>query len=171
MHLCSSISAAALDISWRCILYPGALDPKLVEALAQAGCKEISIGFESGSEAVLRRMNKQYTLADVRRACDLLRRHNIRRMGFLLLGGPGETKESTEESLAFAEALGLDALKLSIGIRIYPNTDVARIAQEEGMISSDGDLLFPRFYVVKGLEDWLYETVSRFASTRANWIF
>jgi len=170
MHLCSHITAAGLDISWRCILYPGGLDPILVEALARAGCKEISIGFESGSEAVLRHMNKQYTLADVRRACDLLRRHNIRRMGFLLLGGPGETKESTEESLAFAEALDLDALKLSIGIRIYPHTDVARIAQEEGMISSDQDLLLPRFYVVSDLEDWLYDTVSRRISTKANWI-
>jgi radical SAM superfamily enzyme YgiQ (UPF0313 family) len=114
-------------------------------------------------------MNKQYTLGDVRRASDLLRRHNIRRMGFLLLGGPGETKESARASLAFADALAFDALKLSIGIRIYPYTEVSQKAREEGMISSEQDLLHPRFYVVKDLEDWLYEMVARFISAKPNW--
>jgi radical SAM superfamily enzyme YgiQ (UPF0313 family) len=171
MHLCSEITAAGLDISWRCILFPGGLDLKLIEAMAKAGCKEVSVGFESGSERVLRRMKKQYSLEEVRRAFDLLRRYDVRRMGFLLLGGPGETRESAEESLAFADALDLDALKLSIGIRIYPHTDVAQAALEEGMISSEQDLLLPRFYVVRDLEDWLYDTVTGHISSRANWTF
>jgi radical SAM superfamily enzyme YgiQ (UPF0313 family) len=169
MHLCSKIRAAGLDISWRCILFPGGLSPRLIEALAQAGCKEVSIGFESGSQTVLRRMNKQYASGEVRRASDLLRQHAIRRMGFLLLGGPGETRETAEESLAFADALDLDALKLSIGVRIYPHTAVAQAAMEEGIIASERDLLLPRFYVVRDLEDWLYDTVSRRMSVRANW--
>ncbi len=169
--LCSKLAAAGLNISWRCILFPGKLNPGLIEALAQAGCKEVSIGFESGSESVLRRMNKQYDLSEVHDASDLLRKHGIRRMGFLMLGGPGETKESVEESLAFADGLDLDALKLSIGIRIYPNTDVAEAALEEGIIASERDLLLPRFYVVRGLEDWLYDTVAQYTSTRPNCFF
>ena len=46
-------------------------------------------------------------------------------MGFLMLGGPGETRESVLASLAFADSLELDALKISIGIRIYPHTALA----------------------------------------------
>jgi radical SAM superfamily enzyme len=115
-------------------------------------------------------MHKQYGLGEARRASDLLRHHGIRRTGFLLLGGPGETRGSVEESLEFAEGLDLDALKLSIGIRIYPNTDVARIAQEEGLIGSIQDLLFPRFYLAKGLEDWLYDTVTRRLSANPRWL-
>jgi radical SAM superfamily enzyme YgiQ (UPF0313 family) len=171
LDLCSKLAAAGLNISWRCILFPGELDPGLIEALAEAGCREVSVGFESGSESVLRRMKKQYELGEVRHASDLLRRHGIRRIGFLMLGGPGETKESVEESLAFAEALDLDALKLSIGIRIYPNTDVAQAALEEGIIASEQDLLLPCFYVVRNLEDWLYDTVARHTSAKPNWIF
>ncbi len=169
--LCSKLAAAGLNISWRCILFPGKLDRGLIEALAQAGCKEVSIGFESGSESVLRRMNKQYDLSEVHDASDILRKHGIRRMGFLMLGGPGETKESVKESLAFADGLDLDALKLSIGIRIYPNTDVAEAALEDGIIASERDLLLPRFYVVRGLEDWLYDIVAQYTSTRPNWFF
>jgi radical SAM superfamily enzyme YgiQ (UPF0313 family) len=168
-ELCEKIIAAGLDISWRCILFPGGLDEKLIELLAKAGCVEVSLGFESGAENMLQRMGKPFALAEVQRASDTLRRYNIRRMGFLLLGGPGETKESAEESLAFAESLELDSMRLSIGIRIYPHTDVARIAEQEGLIRSEQDLLFPKFYVARNMEDWLYETADARLSAHPNW--
>src|SRR5512140_414758 len=107
--LCRLLEAAALGITWRCILYPHRVTEELVGAMARAGCVEVSLGFESGNLAVLRGMNKRYSPEDVRRTSDLLRSHGIRRMGFLLLGAPGETRESVEESLAFAESLQLDS--------------------------------------------------------------
>jgi radical SAM superfamily enzyme YgiQ (UPF0313 family) len=170
MQLCSKIIAARLDISWRCILFPARLHAELIDIMADAGCKEVSIGFESGSENMLRRMHKPYSLEEVHHASDLLRRRHIRRMGFLLLGGPGETKESVEESLAFAEALDLDALKLSIGIRIYPHTDVARAAREEGLIASDQDLLHPLFYIAPDLEGWLHDMIAARLSINPHWM-
>lgn len=169
IHLCSTIVEAGLDISWKCILFPGGLAPKLVEMLAKAGCNEVSIGFESGSASMLRQMNKQFDPAEVRRASELLRQHNIRRMGFLLLGGPGETKETAEESLAFAESLELDTVKISIGVRIYPHTEVARRAIDEGLIAGEADLLLPRFYLARDLEDYLYEASAKYMSRRSNW--
>jgi len=169
-HLCAAIIKAGFNISWRCILYPGGLDERLIGMLAKAGCKEASLGFESGTGAMLRRMNKRFTLAEVRRASELLRQNGIRRMGFLLLGGPGETRESAEESLAFAESLELDSLRLSVGIRIYPNTDLARVAEQEGLIRSEQDLLAPAFYVARELENWLFETVAARMSAHPNWI-
>jgi radical SAM superfamily enzyme YgiQ (UPF0313 family) len=170
MHLCRKIIDAGLDISWRCILFPSHLHPKLIETMAEAGCKEASIGFESGSESMLRRMHKPFSLKEVRGAVDLLSRCNIRRTGFLLLGGPGETKESVEESLAFAETLDLNALKLSIGIRIYPHTTVAQVAREEGLLSSDRELLHPRFYIVPELEGWLYDTLAARMLAHPHWM-
>jgi radical SAM superfamily enzyme YgiQ (UPF0313 family) len=169
-NLCSRIIATHLDISWRCILFPGGLSPRLIEIMAEAGCNEVSIGFESGAENILHHMKKKFDLKEVRRAAELLRQHKIRSMGFLLLGGPGETKETVEASLDFAESLQLEAMRVSIGVRIYPGTDVARIAMEEGLISSEQDLLLPRFYLAKGLEDWLYEAVARRAANNPNWI-
>jgi radical SAM superfamily enzyme YgiQ (UPF0313 family) len=171
VHLCTRIIEARLDISWRCILFPGGLDEKLIEMLARAGCREASLGFESGSDVMLHRMKKPFALGEVLRAAEALRRHKIRTMGFLLLGGPGETKTSAEESLAFAESLQLDAMKLSIGVRIYPHTDVAHIAEQEGLIASEQDLLLPRFYVAQHLEDWLHETAGARIAAHANWSF
>ena len=168
-EICRQIMANKLDISWRCIIYPVKLDENLVKDMARAGCKEIALGFESGSEQVLRTMNKRFKSEDVRRTSELLKRHGIRRMGFLLLGGPEETKESVEESLAFADSLNLEMLKITLGIRIYPDTPLARAAVKEGIITLEDDLLFPRFYIQKDLKDWLPKTVKDRLASRHNW--
>ena len=169
-QFCSRLAERQLDISWRCIVYPGHMDEALVKEMARAGCKEVSLGFESGCERILQRMNKKFTPEDVCRASEMLATHGIRRMGFLLLGGPGETKESVEESVAFVDSLGLDAMKITVGIRIYPDTYLARTALKEGMITAHDDLLFPKFYIVRGLKDWLREVVSQCMVKRPNWV-
>ena len=152
LALCQSIMAERLDIAWRCILYPQEVPEELVRAMAAAGCVEAGLGFESGSARILRAMNKRFLPGEVRVISDRLAAHGIRRMGFLLLGGPGETQETVEESLAFAESLHLDQLKTTVGVRIYPDTPLAHTALREGVIGPQDDLLFPRFYLTPGLE-------------------
>jgi radical SAM superfamily enzyme YgiQ (UPF0313 family) len=158
-ELCQRLIAEELQASWRSILYPGKVTEDLIKGMARAGCKEASLGFESGCDRILRNINKKFTTHEVRETSEMLADNGIRQMGFLLLGGPGETKESVEESFAFADSLNLDALKITLGIRIYPYTALAKIAVAEGLIPPDDDLLFPKFYMVRGLEDWLRETV------------
>ena len=169
-ELCQRLIAEELNVSWRCILYPGEVTEDLIYGMAKAGCKEVSLGFESGCERILRGMNKKYTPDEVRQTSEMLANHGIRRMGFLLLGGPGETRESVEESFALADSLDLDALRITVGIRIYPHTALAKMAVAEGMIEPSDDLLFPKFYMVKGLEDWLRETVMAWVAERPNWL-
>ena len=160
LEICQALRGLEPRVEWRCILYPVLVREMLVRAMAEAGCVEVSLGFESGSLTVLREMNKRFTPADVREISGLLAAHGIRRIGFLLLGGPGETRETVEESLAFAASLNLETLRITVGIRIYPGTPLARRALEEGVISPDDDLLFPRFYLASGLEPWIHERVA-----------
>jgi radical SAM superfamily enzyme YgiQ (UPF0313 family) len=158
--LCEGLRDLQQDIVWRCILYPHVLSEALVKVMAASGCVEASLGFESGSETILRGLNKHFTPEEVRHSVDLLRAHGIRRMGFLLLGAPGETRETVMQSLTFARSLGLDGLKVTVGIRIYPGTPLARRAVEEGVIAPEDDLLFPRFYLAPGLEPWIHEVTA-----------
>jgi radical SAM superfamily enzyme YgiQ (UPF0313 family) len=155
LELCRRIERLSLGVSWRCILYPHDVGDQLIRAMADAGCVEVSLGFESGSPRVLQAMNKRYGPEDVRRISEMLADRGILRHGFLLLGGPGETKESVDESLAFAKSLRLDSLKVTVGIRIYPGTPLARTALQEGVITPGDDLLWPRFYLAPGLEQGL----------------
>ena len=168
--LCDAIIAAELDIQWRCILYPWKADARLIEKMAKAGCREVSLGFESGSDAILKQLNKRFKCDDVIRISRLLGEYGITRLGFLLLGGPGETMETVWQSLRFADSLRLEAVKVSTGIRIYPHTALARIAVREGVIASEAELLFPRFYLADAVKSRLTDTVREWVKDRANWI-
>jgi len=168
-RLCREFIDARLGISWSCIVYPYKVDKELARDMAEAGCAEVSLGFESGSEPVLRSMRKRYSLDDVRKAAMLFKGCGIRQNGYLLLGGPGETRKTLMESLHFADSLPLDAMKVTVGIRIYPHTELARIAAAEGAIKPDDDLLLPRFYLAEGLNGWAEETVRDFIAARPHW--
>jgi len=168
-EICQQILSNELAISWRCIIYPVKIEEKFVRSMSRAGCREVALGFESGSEQMLGSLNKRFRPEDVRHTSDLLKKYEIRRTGFLLFGGPGETKETVEESFGFADSLGLEMLKITVGIRIYPDTALARTALEGGIIESGDDLLFPKFYIQKGLEDWLRGTVEDWLAKRPNW--
>jgi len=138
--------------------------------MAEAGCCEVSLGFESGSEQILKAMNKRFKPQDVKRISELIARHGIGQMGFLMLGGPGETRETVMESFTFAASLPLDSLKITQGIRIYPYTKLAQRAVQEGFISPQDDLLKPTFYLVPSLEGWLQETVATYVRYHPQWI-
>jgi radical SAM superfamily enzyme YgiQ (UPF0313 family) len=168
--ICRNLIGHGLNIRWWSILYPKQVDKELVGLMAEAGCEQVSIGFESGSERILKNMNKRFTPKEVHQISERLSEYGIRRMGFLLLGSPGETRESVEESLVFADSVNLNFLKITAGVRIYPHTSLAKRAIAEGVISSHDDLLFPRFYLAKGLEVWLTETLKNWAIARPHWM-
>jgi radical SAM superfamily enzyme YgiQ (UPF0313 family) len=159
-----------MGIGWRCILYPWQLSEDLIERMARAGCVEVSLGFESGSKKILRSFNKRFQPEEVRRISEMLKKYGISRMGFLLLGGPEETRQTVEQSLEFADSLELEAMKITVGIRIYPYTALASTAAAEGAVAPGDDLLFPRFYLAGGLEGWIDDTVSGWLKRRPNWL-
>jgi radical SAM superfamily enzyme YgiQ (UPF0313 family) len=165
-ELCRAILRAKLDIRMWCIVYPKWVDAELVDLMAGAGCRRVSLGFESGSDRMLRALNKHYSAADVEAVSGMFREAGIERDGFLLLGGPGETRDSVEESLSFADSLELESLRVTAGIRIYPGTPLALTALEEGVIRPGDDLLEPRFYLAERVRDWLPERVAAYRSRR-----
>ncbi len=171
LSLCRAMSDAGLPVKWRCIVYPWRIDEELVSAMAAAGCFEISLGSESADDEVLRLMNKRFRRDEVAAASRLFKKHGIRQMGFLMLGAPGDTRQSVEETLAFAASLKYDLLKVTVGIRIYPHTALAEEALKQGIIQPDDTLLEPRFYITPGLdEEWIRETVDKYGSSHPNWI-
>jgi anaerobic magnesium-protoporphyrin IX monomethyl ester cyclase len=66
------------------------LDEDVVRSLASAGCEEVWLGVESGSQKILDAMEKGTTVDDVRAATRALRAHGVRACWFLQLGYPTE---------------------------------------------------------------------------------
>jgi radical SAM superfamily enzyme YgiQ (UPF0313 family) len=133
--------------------------------MARAGCREVSLGFESGSDRMLLTFNKRFNTREVAAGVELFARAGIRRTGFLLLGGPGETRGTVEASLEFAESLNLTALKITVGLRVYPSTALAATAVSEGVLAPDQELLWPTFYLAPNLRDWLPERIAAYRAS------
>ena len=90
-------------------------------------------------------------------------------MGFLMFGGPGETRRSVLESLEFVESLALDAGRVTVGIRVYPETILATHAVQTGAVESENTLLNPTFFIEKSVQAWIRSVVAGFIANRPNW--
>jgi radical SAM superfamily enzyme YgiQ (UPF0313 family) len=155
--LCEASVARGLRIKWRSIINPLYVPRRLVKRMKKAGCTEVSIGFESGSDRMLRLLGKGFCAGDIRRSSRLFKEFEIHQTGFLLLGGPGEDRASVEASFSLAETLRTEAMHIAVGVRIYPDTALARVAVKEALISRHVNLLAPVFYLSTAVRDWLTE--------------
>jgi radical SAM superfamily enzyme YgiQ (UPF0313 family) len=88
-----------------------------VAALAGAGCQEVWMGAESGSQRILDAMNKGIRVQDIPHARENLRRHGIRACYFLQFGYPGETWAEIEETVEMVRRTRPDDIGVSVS---YP---------------------------------------------------
>ena len=70
---------------------------------AEAGCTEISFGIESGSQKMLQLMNKRASLEDNSLAIQLTKQYGMKAKAYFVVNFPGETEETVQETLRFAE--------------------------------------------------------------------
>ncbi len=152
---------------------PGFVDAELAGLLARAGFRSVMITAESASDPALEGLRKGFTSADVRKTLDLVKPLGIKVFWFFLLGGPGETRETVEETLKFiGEEIPRDhVVYIGIGIRIQSGSPLERIARDEGVIGPDEPLLAPRFYFSPPTDSkWLRERVDREVLAHANYV-
>ncbi len=88
-----------------------------VAALARAGCAEVWMGAESGSQKILDAMDKGIRVEQIYRARENLARHGIRACFFLQFGYPGETWEDIEATLKLVREAQPDDVGISVS---YP---------------------------------------------------
>jgi radical SAM superfamily enzyme YgiQ (UPF0313 family) len=108
MNLCEELSRRKLDLHWSCRARVDQVDRELLKAMRNAGCQRIYYGVESGDQAVLDKEHKGITLDRIRQAIFLTKEQGIKSLGFLMVGQPGDTRESVERTIRFAIDLDLD---------------------------------------------------------------
>ena len=75
------------------------MNEQAVDALARAGCDEVWLGAESGSQRILDAMDKEITVEQIRAARQRLGEHGIRACFFIQFGYPGETWDDIEATV------------------------------------------------------------------------
>lgn len=108
MGISQGLLDRGLKIRWTCNSRVDFVDPELLQTMARSGCWMISWGIESADPAMLERMNKGITPADVERALGWSKQAGIMNWGYFIIGLPGETEDSIRKTIAFAKKLPLD---------------------------------------------------------------
>lgn len=103
-----------MDIRWRCLARVDRVNAELLQKMYKAGCRQIHYGIESGNEEVLRRTAKHIRLDQVRDAVKWTEEAGIHSKGYFILGLPGDTNETMEETIEFAASLHLSEAMFSI---------------------------------------------------------
>jgi len=113
------------------------LDEKLVDLMVKAGCYEMTLAFESGSQKVLSEIVKKPTdLEKAARIADYIRSSGIRTDAFYIIGFPGETREQIQETFDFARKMKTDMAYFFVANPL-PGTEMYEMARQQGLLRED----------------------------------
>lgn len=112
-----------LEITWRCFVHANTVNRGLLKTMHDSGCVEVGMGVESGSDKILQTINKQISLNKAIEVCELCHEIGIRIKTFLMIGLPGESKETVAQTVRFLELARPDDFDITI-YTPFPNTRI-----------------------------------------------
>jgi radical SAM superfamily enzyme YgiQ (UPF0313 family) len=134
--LCNAILEQKPPIRWTCNSRVDFVDRELLQLMARAGCWMIAWGIESGSPEILRRVRKGIQPERVIETLGWSKEAGLRNYGYFILGLPGETEETIEQTIVFSKKLPLDLALFHIAVP-YPGTPFWFEALEQGWLRLD----------------------------------
>ncbi len=132
IELCAKLKP--LGLTWSCTSRV-TTDRATLQAMKDAGCRLLIVGFESGDPQILKNIKKGAT---VERARDFVKDcHDLGLVihGDFILGLPGETKESIRNTINFAKTLDCETVQISIA-HAFPGTEFYEYAEKNNFITN-----------------------------------
>jgi hopanoid biosynthesis associated radical SAM protein HpnJ len=155
-----------LGITWSC--NSRVMAPKeTLKVLKDCGLRLLTVGFESGNQKILNAVKKGITVERSREFMKAAKELGILVHGAFILGLPGETAETMEETMRFALELDPYSIQVSL-VAPYPGTEIYAQGIREGWIAREGDGLTREgiqnaAFSSGGLSgEEIFETVERF---------
>lgn len=138
LKICGLIKSSGMRISWGCTTRVDLLDDEIIREMKSAGCNNISIGIESGSRNIVKKIHKDITMDMVTDAVRLLDKHDLKYEAFFMIGFPEETKEDLDATFDLMKRLTKGRICFSI-FTPYPGTEQYDVAKNCGLLSEAPD--------------------------------
>ncbi|HOE63923.1 MAG TPA: radical SAM protein [Candidatus Sumerlaeota bacterium] len=152
IEICQEILRRQMGDSLRWYAYCTAVpfSRELARLMRRAGCVGINFGVDSGDAEMLKSLGRDFTPDDIISAVRACRDAGITTMMDLLLGAPGESRESLKRTIDLMKFSGADAVGVTVGVRIYPGTKIHQWASNNGQRSC------PDFYIEPNVEQIIF---------------
>jgi len=125
-----------LGVTWSCNAKAN-VPYETLKVLRDHGLRLLLVGYESGNQAILNGVKKGVRLDVARRFTRDAKALGIKIHGTFIMGLPGETRETIEETMRFAREIDPDTIQVSLAAP-YPGTALYREALERGWLAEDG---------------------------------
>ena len=127
VRFCELLLQKNLKIDWACESRVDSLTEEMISLMAQSGCRAVYIGVESGSDAVLEKVQKKETTEQFRRTFRWFKAHGIRTYASFVVGMPGTTEEDDALTRRFAKEIEADFAGFNnyVGIPYSPMYHIA----------------------------------------------
>jgi hopanoid biosynthesis associated radical SAM protein HpnJ len=119
-----------LNFTWSCTSRVH-VDLETLQVMRAAGCRLFIVGFESGNPQILKNIKKGATVEQGREFMKNCKKAGIVVHGDFIIGLPGETPETIEQSLQFAKELDCETIQVSIA-HAFPGTEFYDFAKSNG---------------------------------------
>jgi anaerobic magnesium-protoporphyrin IX monomethyl ester cyclase len=132
--ICDEIVRRGLVIKWSSFARVDTVSPEVLRKMKSAGCDSVSFGIETANADILKRIKKGITVDQVVAAVKMCNDAGIQPSASFILGLPGETPETIEETVAFG--LKLKEMGVIYGFHLlapFPGTRVREKADEYGL--------------------------------------
>lgn len=126
--ICREIERRKLKITWSCNARAN-LDYETMREMKSAGCRLLDVGYESGSDEILKSIKKGISTEPMYQFAKDARRAGLMVLGDFVFGFPGETKETAEKTIAFAKELKPNIVQFAVSVPV-PGTEFYRWAEE-----------------------------------------
>jgi radical SAM superfamily enzyme YgiQ (UPF0313 family) len=168
-EVCRKIVERGPKMRWLATMHPRFVDRELIELMREAGCVAVSLGCDSCSERMLKLLRKGFTKEQLRSTAELLEEMRVNYILGLLIGAPGENRQTVEESVEFLSRRSPMMVDFCLGIRLMPHTALLEIAVREGVISAEDPLMEPKFYVSPEIEAWIEGYLKEICAGHPTW--
>ena len=108
------ITEQGLGMRWKCEARTDHLDEEICELMREAGCVRVKLGFESGSDRILKQIQKDETKEDMLIGAKMLKDAKVPFTAYFMAGFPGETDDDLKETINFAQDIEADFYSLSV---------------------------------------------------------
>ncbi len=133
IKIANLIRKRGLEIAWGCSSRVDTFDDEIAKELKKGGCYRIYMGIESGSQKILKILNKGITLEKAKKAVSIAKAHGLEVIGSFIIGVPGETKEDIISTIRFAKKLGIDYAQFTL-LTPYPGTFIYQYALKNNLL-------------------------------------
>jgi hopanoid biosynthesis associated radical SAM protein HpnJ len=134
IELCALLKP--LNFTWSCTSR-ATTDYETLQAMKDAGCRLLIVGYESGDAQILKNIKKGATVDMAERFTADCKKLGLVINGDFIVGLPGETRGSIRKTIDFAKKLDTETIQVSIA-HPYPGTEFHSYAQKNDLISLGG---------------------------------